>query len=253
MPQPDFSYLDALAVQYVMEEDPAVRDSLRNELWTGAAAFIKTLQLKCKLMSDEDLTQEIATHLGSMIDEFNSAKGSFLGYIAYSARAVVHNIYRNARPGGFSRRALEGANAIREVQAQQNCSLEEAQVAIFNKLGVGLLLATHIQEALASQDVPTSLSAPYGTSGMTWEDTIESHEAAVSMDRSLLAVDIQTVPSRYSKILQQILDGVSGLHELNFPRTLSLAEKVIVVDTALRLLQAKLSNSPGTHRLGQSS
>lgn len=236
----DFAYLDRLAVQYVTCEDEAIRSALRDQLWEGSAAFVRSLHLRCKLMTEEDVVQEIASQLGNMIDRFERSKGSYIGYIAVSAKQVVMNLYRDARPGGFSRRALEGANQIRELQTKRQIPLEEAQAKIFTKLGVGLLLQAQILEVLRAQDIPTSLNTPIGEDGITLEDTlVGDEEPACALDRAHVAVEMSSIPARYSAVIKQILDGVSGLHEITFHKPLSLAEKAICVDTALRLLKQK--------------
>lgn len=284
----DLSHLNALATEHYFEADPQRKAALRQQLWEGAHELLKHLNLECSVMDREDMIQELTLRLvrnteeqpdtptegmtdckpekpggtkrvekPGWIDSYNPSKdkgAGFVGYIASNAKLAVRNLYRDHRDGGFSRRTLEAKNQVLRLAHTEGMSLRAAKAKVVVDMGFGMDLLASLDAALQSSDAATSLETPVGPAGETWkrlEDLLAAElvDPAVLIDRTKIQVNLDTIPPRYSKILQGIMDGRDPYTEIDFGGVCSLSEKAVLIDTAFKLLRARISHRKATSRL----
>jgi hypothetical protein len=183
------------------------------------------------------------------IDTYNPNKdkgAGFVGYIAANAKLAAKNIYRDTRDGGFSRRTLEAKNQVLRLIDKDKMSLREAKAKVVVDMNLGMDLLASLDASLRSSDSASSLDAPLGSDpdhDRTLEDLLPSEilDPVAYIDRTEIKVSLDTLPPRYSKILQGILDGKDPFTEIEYEGNLTLSEKAVMVDTALKMLRSKLA------------
>lgn len=186
------------------------------------------------------------------IDTYNPGKdkgAGFVGYIAANAKLAAKNIYRDTRDGGFSRRTLEAKNQVLRYIDRDKLSLREAKAKVVVDMNLGMDLLASLDAALRSEDSARSLDFPINTEGtQRLEDVLPSEliDPAVHIDRTEIKVNLDTLPPRYSKILQGIMDGKDPFTEIDFGAPMSLSQKAVMVDASLKLLRSKLAPPDGT-------
>lgn len=257
----DFSHLNDLADKYYYAQEASERASLRSRLWEGAYDLLQHLNLECAIMDRTDLIQELAARIGGdpdngkpgWIDRYNpntrGATGGFVGYISANAKLASHNIYRDERSGGFSRRTLEAKNQILDL-VHKGTPLQEAKTQVVIDTGMGMDLLRTVEESLVHFDQPLSLDAPApkaqsshdgmeATLGDLMRDETAEDPIAL-VDRSEVRIKLQTMPSRHRDVLQQISEGKDPFTEVDFGQPLTLAEKAATVDAAFKMLKQRL-------------
>ena len=277
----DLSHLNQLANEYYYELDAERKAELRKQLWEGAHELIKHLNVECSIMDRDDLIQELTLRLVRIpeqtapadapedwkpekasttsgkqenrgwIDKYSPLRdkgAGFVGYIAANAKLAARNLYRDNRDGGFSRRALEAKNQVLRLIDKDKMTLREAKAKVVLDMNLGMDLLASLDAALKSEDSARSIDFPINPEGtQRLEDVLPSEliDPAVHIDRTEIKVNLDTLPPRYSKILQGILDGLDPFTEIDFGAVLSLSEKAVMIDTALKLLRAKLEPKAG--------
>lgn len=273
----DLSHLNDLANEHYYETDPGRKAELRQRLWEGAHELIKHLNIECSVLDRDDLIQELTMRLvrnpepaeqtdeavswkpekpgatggkrerAGWIDTYNPNKdqgAGFCGYIASNAKLAARNLYRDHKDGGFSRRTLEAKNQVLRHIDKDKMSLRQARAKVVIDMNLGMDLLASLDVALKSEDSARSLDFPINPEGtQRLEDVLPSEliDPAVPIDRSEIKVNLDTLPPRYSKILQGLLDGRDPFTEIDFGSPLSISEKAMMVDAACKMLRAKLN------------
>lgn len=254
-------WLNDAAVDYHTElakpegvRDAERMDALRSDIWIGLVDYFKFLNCTKKsfgTVTPEDIvnyliicTMEKVNGKGEpgWLEQFSmSANVPFLGFLHKRAEGATEHLKRKENPGSgraqdTQRQYNKDLAKRREEFPHEDADL--AKINVLNALGCGMDQIKNIEMLSALQIVSTE--HPIGE-GITLGDTIrdpEDGKGLSTIDRTTLQIHLDKMPVRYRRVLNSMLEGgIEGIHDVKFGERLSLAEKVVVFSTAMKVIR----------------
>lgn len=241
----DLTFLNPQADDFYYCPDETLRYQMRQRLWEATSDLIRNLDVECSLMTRDDLTQELNARVGGWIDDYKPSgtrNGGYIGYIAANAKLATKNIFRDERPGGFSRRALEAKNTVSDL-VSRGMELAKAKEKVVLDTGMGVDLYRSFEVLLISGQIERSLDAPisHKSPDISFGDTLPDTSAVDPfdlIDREQIKVGLSTLPTRYRALLNGIAAGKDPFTEVDLGAPATISEKAVLIDSALKTLRA---------------
>ena len=263
---PRHQWIDAAAVAYHLERskdagtrDEELIDSLRSEIFSGLSEYFRSLNATKKtqgIHDPEDYAHDLlVSAMGDKgwLEQFDvTMERPFLGFVALMAEGGATHTTRKELPG--SGRTQDMTRKFKKergklIAEHPEKDLDEISEEVLNMMtgscGLGMEQIRNIRVNCEIKFVGTE--DPIGE-GITIGDTLafeEDPDEINLIDRTTLQIRLERMPPRYRRILDSmVVSRVEGLHEIDFGVPLTLAEKAILFDTAIRIGQERTNRLP---------